>query len=88
MIKHLPDNPSNTFIRLRNSLISSTGKAIGAVIDAQDQGLIPPASVITRSGRGIWLLWLLQDPNGGLQRGLALLLLSLIAVILGYFITR
>ncbi|MEY3651277.1 MAG: hypothetical protein RLZZ351_642 [Pseudomonadota bacterium] len=29
MIKHLPDNPSNTFIRLRNSLISSTGKAIG-----------------------------------------------------------
>ncbi len=29
MIKHLPDNPSNSFIRLRNSLISSTGKAIG-----------------------------------------------------------
>jgi tRNA 2-thiocytidine biosynthesis protein TtcA len=29
MIKHLPDNPSNTFIRLRNSLISATGKAIG-----------------------------------------------------------
>jgi tRNA 2-thiocytidine biosynthesis protein TtcA len=29
MIKHLPDNPSNTFIRLRNSLISSAGKAIG-----------------------------------------------------------
>ena len=29
MIKHLPDNASNTFIRLRNSLISSTGKAIG-----------------------------------------------------------
>ncbi len=29
MIKHLPDNASNTFIRLRNSLISATGKAIG-----------------------------------------------------------
>ena len=29
MIKHLPDNPSSNFIRLRNSLISSTGKAIG-----------------------------------------------------------
>jgi tRNA 2-thiocytidine biosynthesis protein TtcA len=29
MIKHLPDQASNTFIRLRNSLISSTGKAIG-----------------------------------------------------------
>jgi tRNA 2-thiocytidine biosynthesis protein TtcA len=29
MIKHLPDNASNTFVRLRNSLISATGKAIG-----------------------------------------------------------
>ena len=29
MIKHLPDNPSNNFIKLRNSLISATGKAIG-----------------------------------------------------------
>jgi tRNA 2-thiocytidine biosynthesis protein TtcA len=29
MIKHLPDTPSNNFIKLRNSLISSTGKAIG-----------------------------------------------------------
>jgi tRNA 2-thiocytidine biosynthesis protein TtcA len=29
MIKHLPDKASNSFIRLRNSLISATGKAIG-----------------------------------------------------------
>jgi tRNA 2-thiocytidine biosynthesis protein TtcA len=29
MIKHLPDDASNTFIRLRNSLISAAGKAIG-----------------------------------------------------------
>ena len=29
MIKHLPNNASNTFSRLRNSLISATGKAIG-----------------------------------------------------------
>jgi len=29
MIKHLPDNPSSNFIRLRNSLITSVGKAIG-----------------------------------------------------------
>ncbi|MEE9332193.1 MAG: tRNA 2-thiocytidine(32) synthetase TtcA [Methylophilaceae bacterium] len=29
MIKHLPNKPSNNFIRLRNSLISSVGKAIG-----------------------------------------------------------
>ena len=45
------------------------GQAIGTVIDAQDRGDIPSASVITRSGRGIWLLWLLQEANGGLQRG-------------------
>lgn len=29
MIKHLPSNHSNNFIKLRNSLISATGKAIG-----------------------------------------------------------
>jgi tRNA 2-thiocytidine biosynthesis protein TtcA len=29
MIKHLPDNHSNNFIKLRNSLISAAGKAIG-----------------------------------------------------------
>jgi tRNA 2-thiocytidine biosynthesis protein TtcA len=29
MIKQLPNNPSNTFMRLRNSLINATGKAIG-----------------------------------------------------------
>lgn len=29
MIKHLPDNHSNNFIKLRNGLISATGKAIG-----------------------------------------------------------
>lgn len=29
MIKHLPDNHSNNFVKLRNSLISATGKAIG-----------------------------------------------------------
>ena len=29
VIKHLPDNHSNNFIKLRNSLISATGKAIG-----------------------------------------------------------
>jgi len=29
MIKHLPDNASGNFVRLRNSLITATGKAIG-----------------------------------------------------------
>ncbi|HEX5538484.1 MAG TPA: tRNA 2-thiocytidine(32) synthetase TtcA, partial [Methylophilaceae bacterium] len=29
MIKHIPDNVSGNFLKLRNSLISATGKAIG-----------------------------------------------------------
>jgi tRNA 2-thiocytidine biosynthesis protein TtcA len=29
MIRHLPENPSSNFIRLRNQLIGATGKAIG-----------------------------------------------------------
>jgi len=39
----------------------TAGQAIGAVIDAQDRGDVPPASMITRSGRGIWVFWLLRD---------------------------
>lgn len=42
MIKHLPDNHSNNFIKLRNSLISATGKAIGDynMIEAGDTVLV------------------------------------------------
>ena len=29
MIKHIPDNASGNFLKLRNGLISATGKAIG-----------------------------------------------------------
>lgn len=39
---------------------------LGIVVATQDRGLIPPASLICRSGRGLWLLWLLhheQDPR-------------------------
>jgi hypothetical protein len=32
-----------------------------AVLKMQDAGEIPPASVIVRSGRGMWLLWVLDD---------------------------
>jgi hypothetical protein len=39
------------------------GTVFGKVIDYQDQGKIPPASIIVRSGRGIWVIWLLRDPN-------------------------
>ncbi len=35
----------------------------GILIDYQDRGIIPPASLIVRSGRGAWLLWLLRDPK-------------------------
>lgn len=37
------------------------GTVIGEVIRLQDAGAIPPASLITRSGRGVWLFWLLGD---------------------------
>ena len=37
------------------------GQCIGLCIDAQDKGLIPPVSIITRSGRGVWLFWFLRD---------------------------
>ncbi len=37
------------------------GTALGMVVSYQDQGVIPPASVIVRSGQGLWLLWLLRD---------------------------
>jgi len=36
MINHLPENPSSNFIRLRNSLITATGKAIGDYNMIQD----------------------------------------------------
>jgi hypothetical protein len=45
------------------------GDAIGAVINAQDADMIPPASMITRSGRGVWLFWfLVNDADDGLIR--------------------
>lgn len=49
----------------------SVGQCIGCFIDAQDSRLVPPASVLCRSGRGVWALWLLVDEQGGLQKGFA-----------------
>lgn len=43
------------------------GQAIGACIDAQDRGVFPPASLFTRSGRGVWLFWLLRDDDDPTQ---------------------
>lgn len=45
------------------------GTAIGAIINAQDRGEIPAASMLTRSGRGVWAFWFLEGEDGnGLQR--------------------
>jgi len=38
--------------------------AFANVIRAQDAGMIPPASLVTRSGRGMWLFWFLVDDDG------------------------
>lgn len=37
------------------------GRAIGTIIDAQMEGLIPPPSMMIDSGRGLWSLWILRD---------------------------
>jgi len=41
--------------------------AVSAVLFCQDIGALPPASIIARSGRGAYLLWLLKDKNGNGQ---------------------
>jgi hypothetical protein len=44
------------------------GDAIGAIVDLQDAGELPPASMFLRSGRGLWALWFLvdhQNPTSG-----------------------
>ena len=44
-------------------------EAVARVLEAQEQGIIPPASIIARSGRGIYLFWLLVNHRaGGMQR--------------------
>jgi len=43
--------------------IPDFGTFFGTLIEYQDCGVIPPASLIVRSGRGAWLLWLLRDPK-------------------------
>jgi hypothetical protein len=39
------------------------GDVIGRVVNLQEAGQLPHASMIVRSGRGMWLLWLVSDPN-------------------------
>jgi hypothetical protein len=37
------------------------GTVIGRVINLQESGQLPHASMIVRSGHGVWLLWLIHD---------------------------
>jgi len=43
-------------------------EAVSIILKAQDENLIPPASIIARSGRGIYLLWLLTSERLGAQQ--------------------
>jgi hypothetical protein len=43
------------------------GTALAAALRYQDEGVIPPASMIVRSGRGMWLLWFLHDAKCPIQ---------------------
>lgn len=40
--------------------------ALRAVWEAQEERLIPPPSLLSLNGRGIWLFYLLVDPGTGL----------------------
>lgn len=42
------------------------GQVIGTIVDYQDGGVIPPVSIIIRSGRGVWLVWLLRDSKNAM----------------------
>lgn len=39
------------------------GTAVGHVVNLQDDGVIPPASMLSRSGRGLWAFWFLRSDD-------------------------
>ena len=48
----------------------TVGEALGTVIDLQDAGRIPAATLFARSGRGLWVFWFLLDimnPEAGTE---------------------
>lgn len=42
----------------------STGQALGVLVDAEMRGEIPAPALYAYSGRGLYVLWLLQDEDG------------------------
>ena len=47
---------------------ATLGQAVGIVVDAQETGTIPIASMLTRSGRGLWAWWFLDNGHGHPER--------------------
>ena len=39
----------------------SVGDALGAIVNLQDAGILPAATMFARSGRGLWVFWYLVD---------------------------
>lgn len=39
------------------------GQVLGQIVDMQAAGILPKASMIVKSGRGMWLIFLLHDPK-------------------------
>lgn len=37
--------------------------AVAGIIQLEDEGVIPPPSMIARSGQGVWVFWLLRDSD-------------------------
>lgn len=42
----------------------TAGEALGRLVDAENNGTLPPVSVYLLSGRGVWACWLLGDESG------------------------
>ena len=40
------------------------GMVVGRMLAMQDRGIIPPISIIVRSGQGVWAMWLLAAERG------------------------
>lgn len=46
-----------------NNPALTVGSVVGTLIDWQDAGKLPPASMLMRSGRGVWAFWFLRNDD-------------------------